>query len=214
MPRQDRRGDIDAIRSALRPRLGALGSSVRGGPTIVLPAHTHSADTITVEPAGNLAGDDVQEVLEEIDAEKLARDGSQTMLGALDMNHNSISNCADADVEGTATIGENVTLTGPLGDAQVSGVRQLHLTGDDADGEALVDGLERVVFNDEPTKSVIENPSAVQFNPDVTPGTHTTQQEGQASWSSLEHTLVADTDITAVRIPLGWVILRWQVESS
>lgn len=124
------RGDIDAIYNALRPRLAELlkGGTAAGSGGVTVPAHTHSADRIGFAPAGNLAeADDVQEAAEELDSEKLARDGSQKMLGALDMNHHSASNVDDLDVEGTATVAEDVTLTGAAGLANVNGLRRARL---------------------------------------------------------------------------------------
>jgi len=164
--------------------------------------HTSVAATTPV-PGG------VASYWHEISPGYLIIDGSRTMTGALNMGHHSIVDADDADIEGTATVGEDVTLTEGVGGAIVSGVRKLHLAGDDADGEALIDGAERIQFNNEPTKSVIENPSTVEFNAAVTPGTDTTYGEGQVSWSDVEHTLVADADRSAARFPLGMTVLRW-----
>ncbi|KKL46835.1 hypothetical protein LCGC14_2341600, partial [marine sediment metagenome] len=82
--------DIDAIYVALRPRLKGIASDVVAPTVVTVAPHTHSSEQITHEGSGNIAGDDVQEVIEELDSEKLARDGSQTMLGDLPMNSNAI----------------------------------------------------------------------------------------------------------------------------
>lgn len=47
---------------------------------------------VTNTPAGNITATDVQSAIDELDAEKLARDGSQNMTGNLDMNNNQIVN--------------------------------------------------------------------------------------------------------------------------
>jgi hypothetical protein len=56
--------------------------------------------------------------------EKLARDGSQTMLGALDMNHFDVANADDIEAEGTVTVAEDLAMTGAAGLANVSGLRR------------------------------------------------------------------------------------------
>jgi len=141
------RGDIDSIRTALRPRMGSGGGApVPVPPTTVAP-HTHSADQISTEPEGHNASVNVQATLTELDSEKLARDGSQTMLGALDMDHHSIANADDMEVEGIATVREDVVLTGAAGLAKVSGVRVLTLAGVEADGEGRVEAINAMAFN-------------------------------------------------------------------
>jgi hypothetical protein len=238
---KQRVGDIDAIRSALRPRISgtSASTSVPAHSHTTVPVHTHSADTVTVEPEGNIAADDVQEALEELDAEKLARDGSQTMLGALDMDHHSISNCDDADIEGTATIGEDaqvgrdITLTGAAGAANISGarvvtmkdelgsgvvdkVRLMHFVGDSDDGEAGADGIHFLIFNNDAAKSYIENLGDAGFITSYIPGVSVpTLAEGWVSWSEREHMFVADSglgdDNTSDQcvVALGNVVQRW-----
>jgi hypothetical protein len=169
--------DIDAIYYALRPRLLGLTTVAVAAPRPPAP-HTHSADEITFEPALNIAGDDVQEGMEELDTENLARDGTQAMLGHLNMNGYQIYNIL------------NLLVTGGLGSAIVSAVRVLTMAGDDNDNEARIQALERVIFNSEPTKSVIENPSRLEWNTNVTPGGHYTIETGRMSWSTLERTMV------------------------
>jgi hypothetical protein len=140
-------GDIDAIRGALRPRMGSGGGAPAPAPSTTVAPHTHSADQITTEPAGHNASVEVQATLTELDDEKLARDGSQTMLGALDMDHHSISNVDDVEIEGTATVREDVVLTGAVGLAKVSGIRVLTLSGSEANGEARVESINALAFN-------------------------------------------------------------------
>jgi hypothetical protein len=163
--------DIDAIYYALRPRLLGLTTVAVAAPQPPAP-HTHSADEITFEPALNIAGDDVQEGMEELDTENLARDGTQAMLGHLNMNGYQIYNIL------------NLLVTGGLGSAIVSAVRVLTMAGDDDDNEARIQALERVIFNSEPTKSVIENPSRLEWNTNVTPGGHYAIETGRMSWST------------------------------
>lgn len=113
-------------------------------------------------------------------------DGSRVMTGDLNHGHYSIVDAHDADIEGTATVGEDVVFTEGIGGAIVSNPRTIHMTGDHVDDEAKVDGLERVVFNNEPTASSIESPSRIEMNTGVTPGTSYTAGEGKGSWSALE----------------------------
>lgn len=142
-----RRGDIDSTYYALRPRLGNLGrATVQASTTI--PPHTHSADQIGFSAAGNLAADDAQEALEELDSEKLARDGSQTMLGNLDMNTHDINNIVNADIEGNATVGVDIVMTGAIGSAIISDVRKISMTGVEANAEARIELVNAIVFNE------------------------------------------------------------------
>jgi hypothetical protein len=218
-------GDIDAIRQALRPRMLLSSGGTGGGQPTTIPPHTHHASEILAEPEETtalLSGDDVQEDLQELGTEKLARSGEQPMLGALDMNHFSVSNVDDLDVEGTATVAENIQMTGGVGAAILNLVRNIvmtgiglieqvrkidftgsvagqgvidqprviHMAGDHADDEAKVDGLERVVFNNEPTASSVEMASRVDLNTGVTAGSSYTAAVGRTSWDTLEDTLV------------------------
>lgn len=222
------RGDIDTLRNALRPRMMRVGGSTVVAPTTI-PPHTHHASQIIAEPetvTALLAGDDVQEDLEELGVEKLARSGEQPMLGALDMNHFSVNNADDVEAEGTATVREDVVLTGAAGlakvtgardltfvadaagEAQVHNARQIHLVGDDDDGEARMDGAERIVFNDEPTKSVIENPSRLEMNTGVEAGVDYTAAEGRVSWDTLEDVLIlyVASGASIVAIAAGWSV--------
>lgn len=222
--RNQKRGDIDADYHAIRARLKSLGSTTVV--TAPLPPHGHAASAITFVPAGNLAGDDVQEVLEEIDIEKLARDGSQTMLGNLDMDHHDVNNIVNAEVEGDLNLTgaasdihmfgangasridgvRNLSFSGDVGEGIINQPRVIHMTGDNDDAEALIDGVERIVFNDEPTKSSIEQVSRIEYNIDVTAGTSYTAAEGRSSWDVLEDILIAYAASGAgvVAIALGW----------
>jgi hypothetical protein len=151
-----------------------------------------------------LSADDSQEAHQELGMEKLARSGEQTWLGPqpLDMNHFSIDNIDDADIEGTATVGENIQMTGSIGTAIVNNVRVVHMTGDDGDSEARIDGLDRVVFNAEVTQGVVQDPSRIDFNaavavPHESEGAYPggvgdyAAREGTVSWDAGEDTLVA-----------------------
>lgn len=244
MPRLTQ-GDIDAIYNALRPRLKQLLQGIGAGSTteVKVAPHTHSADQITFEPAGDswtgqLAADDVQEGLEEHDDEKLARDGSQPMRGGLDMDDGlgpwpiyDLLNLTFTGGVGAAIISavRRITMTGiglieqirkadftgsAVGEGIIDQPRVIHMAGDDDDSEARIDGLEAVVFNDEPTKSYIQEVSRADFNTAVTPGTDTSFAEGRVQWDDFQRTLSVDVDATDIRIPVGWVILRWYVSVS
>lgn len=139
----------------------------------------------------------------------LILDGSRPMTGALDMDHHSIANADDLEVEGTATVREDVVMTGAAGLARLTNARVIHMAGADAvGGEARVDGLERVVFNDQPSASVVQNPSTIAWHKLVEPGVDTAFAEGQESLSKVEHTLQLDVDAADVRVGLGWVVTR------
>jgi hypothetical protein len=132
----------------------------------------------------------------------LLLDGSRPMTGDLDMDDHNIDDVKNLTMEGSA-----------VGEAEISNVRQLHLVGDNDDGEARIDGAEWIDFNAEPTKSVINQPSVVRFNPDVTPGTDQAHQNGQVGWSDVEDQLLADVTpddpvTDDVRTVLGWVQVR------
>jgi hypothetical protein len=256
--RQKKQGDIDSTYHAIRARLKALTATGGSAPTTVAP-HGHAASAISFEEtqsdsSGYLAADDVQEALEELDSEKLARSGVQPMLGSLDMDHHDVNNILNAEVEVDASVGNDLTvgndiiMTGGFGYARLYGVRQIemvgdltesdingvrditfegttvgegvidnprviHMTGLDGDNEGRIDGLERTVFNLVPTAGVIQDPSAIQFNPNVAQATDQVVQEGVVGWDTLEETLVVTDEISSGildRYPVGWVIFRCQ----
>lgn len=228
--------DMEAIFRAARPRMAKGGVSTSTAPVVPLPPHTHAAKDITYEPGGLLVSENVQDALEEHDTEKLARDGSQVMLGDLDLDHHDLKNAVDVDIEGDLTFEGAATLAkvqnvreinfktdavgeakvndlrevnfkaDATGEATVNAVRAVHFTGDLDDGEALADGLEKVAFNDEPTKSVIEKPSRIEFNAGVTASADYTAQEGTASWDDRERALVAwvTSGAALALVALGW----------
>jgi hypothetical protein len=119
----------------------------------------------------------------EISPGYLATSGARPMAGALDMNHNSISNAHDADIEGTETLGEDLTLTGGAGSANVSGVRRVRLVstvqaGVDyvaATGDASWDSAEKapaffVTGGSAPSKAVVGADLTVYKNGKVSRG--------------------------------------------
>lgn len=204
------RGRVDTERQfrAMRPRMPkSTGGTVT---TVVVPTppHTHAAHDITSIPETYIASENVQDALDEIDVEKLARSGAQTMLGDLDHDHHSIVNVDDADIEGTATVGEDVVLTEGVGGAKITNPRVISLAGDDDDGEARLENAERIVFNNEPTKSVIELPSRVEYNTGVTAADDYTAAEGKSSWDDLEGTLVVwvASGAALVLVAVGWAV--------
>jgi len=201
--RQSSVGDVDSIYNALRPRMKNIAGS--GGLSTTVPPHTHHASTIVVDPEpvdALLSADDSQEAHQELGMEKLARSGEQTWLGPqpLDMNHFDVSNVRDAEIE------SDLTMSGPVGQAIINNPRVVHMAGDHVDDEAKVDGLERVVFNNEPTASSIESPSRIDLNVGVEAGIDYTATEGRVSWDTLEDVLVAYVASGAgvVVIALGW----------
>jgi len=203
MPRK-RGDDFESTFIATRRRLQSLGTVIVPAPTTI-PPHTHHAIEIISEPepvTALLDGVNVQEVEEELGYEKLARSGEQPWLGPdpLDMNHFDVTNVADAEIE------SDLTMSGPVGEAIVNGPRVIHMAGDHVDDEAKVDGLERVVFNNEPTASSIEQPSRVDLNIGVEAGVSYTAAEGRVSWDTLEDVLVAYVASGAgvVAVALGW----------
>jgi hypothetical protein len=211
--------DFELTHAASRRRMQSLGTAVVPGP-ITIPAHTHSADQITFEPYGLTAADDVQEMGEEHDVEKLARSGVQPMQGDLNMDDGlgpwEIDNIKNLNMSGGVgaailNLVRNIVMTG-IG--WIENVKRIHFIGDDDDGDALIDGLERVVFNNEPTKSVIQNPSTIEFNPAVTPGSDTAYLEAQFSYSDTEQAVQLDVGEQGggydVRNTLGWVDVRWE----
>jgi len=207
MARTKKRGDIDADYHAIRARLSSLGTVSLSNPSTI-PPHVHSAEEVTFEPTEGviadsyLAGDDVQEVLEEIDSEKLARSGVQPMLGDLNMNENNIDNTVHID------IGGNTTMDGGVGSAIISAPRVISMAGDKANDEAKIENLERVVFNNEPTASQIENPSRLDMNVGVEAGVSYTPTVGRVSWDSLEDTLVmyVQSGAVLVAVIVGWAV--------
>ena len=182
-----KRREIDRIYTALRPRLGRSGGGgVYVPPTVTIPPHTHSADQINSNASTLVAADDVQEAIEELDSEKLARSGVQPWVGPdpLDMDHFSVVNVDDADIEGTATVGEDVVLTEGVGGAKVTGPRVLTMAGDEADGEGRIEAVNGIAFNS------------------ITP----TAEVGKAAWDALEDVLIAYVASGAgvVALALGW----------
>ena len=229
--------------------MGDAGGGGAASHTHPLVAHTHDASQIYFEPnvptGGLLSADDVQEMGEELDSEKLARSGVQPMLGDLNLDGFDIDNVRDLEVERDQTLGRDMTFLGGVGEAILSGVRRItmagiglieairkadfsgsavgegiidqprviHLAGDDDDSEARIDGAERIVFNDEPTKSVIENPSVVEFNVAVEAGVDTTAKRGALSYDAAERMLATwfesvDGTPRLHKIPWGWVVLQ------
>lgn len=209
-------------------------------------ADQHPATSVTNTAAGLIAATTVQAALNELDGDKLARSGEQAWVGPskLDMNHFGVDNIDDADIEGTATVGEDVVFTEGAGGAKVTDLRALdfkstatgealitgvrganfnqavqgegvidqpraiHMAGDDDNNEARIDGLERTKFNNEPTKSVIELPSRLEWNTGVEAGVSYTPVEGQASWDNVEDTMVVWVASGAglVAVAVGWAV--------
>lgn len=175
-------GDVDAVRNALRPRMKRITGGT--GPAPALPPHRHAASEIDYAPSEHFASDDVQELGEEIDAEKLQRAGDQPMLGNLDMNHYDVNNVKDLEVE------HDETMTGGVGAAQLLGTRHIQMTGDDADLEGRIDGANALVLN-----GLSSTPS--------------TDEAGRVDYDLREEQIVAYivSGSGTVEVALGWSVL-------
>jgi hypothetical protein len=171
--------EIDRIHNALRPRLGGGGA---GGGTVVvtIPPHTHSADQIGSNAAGDVAAVNVQAAVEELAAEKLAIDGHIAMTGDLNMDGNDIDSAADVYVT------EDVHMSGGVGLAVVGGTRRITMAGDEADGEGRIEEVNAVAFN------------AVTPTPEV----------GKAAWDDVEDVLCVFVQSGAVVLmcAAGWAV--------
>jgi prefoldin subunit 5 len=101
---------------------------------------------------------------------------------------------------------EGVYFDSNVGEGVINNPRIIHMTGDDSDGEARIDGLEAVIFNDEPTKSYIDEVSRIEYNVGVQAGSDYAAETGRSSWDTLEDTLVAYVASGAgvIAIALGW----------
>lgn len=92
-------------------------TSVFGRTGVVISvAGDYTAAQITNVPGGTISAITVQAALNELDTEKFARDGSQTMLGALNMNGNLITN-----VGLPLTIGDHQWATGSYSSGLLGG---------------------------------------------------------------------------------------------
>lgn len=108
--------EIERIYTAIRPRLKLTATLAGGGSSAgTVPPHTHSADQISNEAAGDVASTDVQNAIEELAEEKLARDGHQPMTGSLDLDGFDIENVYTLFLTGAALIdgAETIQMTGP-----------------------------------------------------------------------------------------------------
>ena len=183
MPQKDIDGEYNAIRARLQ-QLGTSGGSgsrgsVRPHTHSTVAPHSHHASEIQSDEVGNVAATNAQSAIGELDVENLARDGTQPMLGNLDMNSFQIFNIL------------NLLMSGGVGNALLNQVRKIAMAGDFAtDGEAHISGVERLTFNNEVTESLIDVLSRIHFNTAVAPDTHYDGAEGRVSWSSLEKTLI------------------------
>jgi hypothetical protein len=161
----------------------------------------------------------------------LVVDGSRPMTGDLEMGGHEVDDvlnlhisggAGDGDIDGVRDItfdsdeGEgnidgvrDISFAGVIGEGVIDAPRVIHMSGDHADDEAKVDGLERVVFNDEPTASSIELPSRIEMNPGVEAGVDYTAGVGKVSWDTLEDTLVVCVASGAgvVFVAFGWGVL-------
>jgi hypothetical protein len=124
-----RRDDFEATEHATRTRLGAHPIHFVPAPTTVAP-HTHHAREIVSDPFVQTAADDVQEAIEELTTEKLARDGSQTMLGNLDFNTFKIYNLGALNFDTDTVV---AAVDGGLQWADAEGIERLVMRADGVD---------------------------------------------------------------------------------
>jgi hypothetical protein len=121
------RGDVEAIRVAMRPRMPR--SSTSSTTSGVIPPHTHHLSQIVAEPetaSALLAGDDGEEQMYELGIEKLARSGEQPWLGPapLDMAGFPIENIDALSFE---LAPEKVAVQGDLLWNPTSGIERLEM---------------------------------------------------------------------------------------
>lgn len=64
----------------------------------------HDSSAITNTPAGGISATTTQGAVDELDSEKLARDGSQAMTGDLDMGANAVTDVGSIELEDGATV--------------------------------------------------------------------------------------------------------------
>jgi len=157
-------GDIDSIYNALRPRLKKLWGSGTGTSTTTIGPHTHSADQITFEPAGLIAAEECQASQEELDDEKLARDGTQTMLGTLQMNDNAVTGVWNLSFTGTAgnariNLVRTITMTGV---GLIEAVRKVDFAGSGV-GEGIIQDVRMVNMNSAVGEGVIDSPRVIHM---------------------------------------------------
>jgi hypothetical protein len=151
---------------------------------ICIEAH----DAVTAPPVGG------NTQWYELSPPYLPIDGSKTMTGDLEMGTHEIDDIKSA------------RFSGAVGEGLIDLPRVIHMAGDHTDDEAKVDGLERVVFNDEPTASSIEVVSRIETNTGVEAGVDYTAAEGTVSWDTLEDVLIAyvASGSGVVVLALGW----------
>lgn len=121
-----------------------------------------------------------------------------------------IDEVREIDMNGIGLIKDvkEIDFTASVGEGIINLPRVIHMNGDDSNNEARIDGLERTVFNDEPTKSVIERPSRLEWNKGVEAGVSYTAAEGQTSWDNVEDTMIVWVASGAglVAVAVGWAV--------
>jgi hypothetical protein len=95
-----------------------------------------------------------------------------------------------------------------IGEGIIDGPRVIHMVGDHVNDEAKIDGLERAVFNNEPTASSIEQPSRLEWNTGVLAASDYTPAEGKTSWDTLEDTMIVwvASGVEVVPVDFGWSV--------
>ncbi|NTV04641.1 hypothetical protein HGA89_07020, partial [bacterium] len=204
--------DIDALWAALRPRILGLGTGsggtqgpagpkgvnwrgewaeqtdyevgdlvyrdTTGGGTAELVTYYALTDHTSLAGSPPAPGGDTQ--WWELGNAYLIIDGSRAMTGDLNMGEHDVDAAVNGHFSG------DLEMDGGVGVARVANPRVISMAGDHEDDEAKIEGLERVVFNDEPTASSIEQPSRIEMNTGVEAGVDYTAAEGVASWDTLE----------------------------
>jgi len=129
MSTKKRGRDFEANYLAMRRRMQSLGTAVIPAPATI-GAHTHHAREIVSDPFDITAADDVQEAIEELTSEKLARDGSQTMLGNLDFNTFKIYNLGALNFDTDTVV---AAVNGGLQWSDAAGIERLVMRADGVD---------------------------------------------------------------------------------
>lgn len=130
----------------------------------------------------------------EVNTSDLIIDGSRAMLGNLNMNHHSVDNALDVEVEGDANF------TGGVGAARIDSPRVIDMAGDDADGEGFVQGVNRVSF--EETHEATLGLESASMPP------------GEIAYHGDTGELLFQSGASDEKTPLGWSVLSCINESG
>lgn len=137
----------------------------------------------------------------EFNASDLIIDGSRAMLGNLNMNHHSVDNALDVEVEGDANF------TGGVGVARIDSPRVIDMAGDDADGEGRIVDINRLNFlaND---LDLLSPPSAgtVHYEGDTQELIATVGSGGDTTYQPVGWSVVSCLNASGGAIPAGALV--------